>query len=291
LGVLLYYPVGELKDTIFCKINAVYQSITNLVKKTYTARHVQHESSLDEFRKLGIFSLHEIKYAPECATSISRDLLVKLLEHLYIITPAPPALSPTGIDEPFLMPCMLRCSKKRVEIPEGNPVPLMLHFKCGFTPVGVFPAMIAKLVNESGWTILKEEDRIFKNRVRFRVGRDTIYLMSRLRFFEIAILHESGRSEAEVCYSVRKVFEHTLKDVTVNMNYDFLGGHEYAFWCTSRKCVNRLEKHLAIVKEATSTSVFMECSEGTGDLNPHQRVWFPEEGRCKFTLSIAASEL
>ena len=38
---------------------------------------------------------------------IPRNLLVQLLEHLNIITSAPPALSPTGIKNPYLMPCLL----------------------------------------------------------------------------------------------------------------------------------------------------------------------------------------
>jgi hypothetical protein len=282
LGVLLYYPVGKLKDTVFCKIHAVYSGITNLIKKTYTARHVQHESSLDEFEKLGIFSLQEIQNVPDSSNSISRDLLIRLLEHLYIITPAPPALSPTGIESPYFMPCKLKCSRERVEIPSsGNSEPLKLRFKCGFTPVGVFPAMITKLVNESGWTILPEQDRIFKNRVRFRVGRDIIFMMSHLKYFEMAIVQKPCSSATKVCYNVREVIEDTLKKVTVSMNYNFLGGHDCAFWCS--ECVSG-ERHLAVVKEATLPSAFVECCRDkavTGDLNPRHKVWFSKEGECK----------
>ena len=272
LGVLLYYPVGGLKATVFCKIQAIYKSITDLTKKTYTARFVQHESSLSEFKNLGIFSLEEIEIAPD--SLIPRNLLIQLLEHLNIITSAPPALSPTGIKNPYLMPCLLRCSRQGIDVPCGeNSEPLKLRFKCGFTPVGVFPAMITKLVRNSNWEILPEQGRIFKNRVRFGVRRNIIYLISHLRYFEI-VISEQCNLATELFGNIREVFEDTLKEVTSNMNYNFLQGHEYAFWCT--KCVDCV-KHLAVVKDVTSPSAFLKCcrdKSATDDLSPRQKVWF-----------------
>jgi hypothetical protein len=140
--------------------------------------------------------------------------------------------------------------------------------------------MIAKLVNEPEWTILPEHDRIFKNRVRFRVGCDIIYMMSHLRYLEVAILPELSGKAADVCYSVRQVFENTLKEVTIDMNYNFLGGHEYAFWCNDGRCVDK-KRHLTVVKDP---SAFIECCQDKavmGRLNPHQKVWFSKEFECK----------
>lgn len=74
LGLLLY-PVGDLKDVVFCQIQAIYKSITNLIKKTYTDDHVRHPLSLDEFKNLGVLSLKEIgNETPE--SPVPRDLLV-----------------------------------------------------------------------------------------------------------------------------------------------------------------------------------------------------------------------
>ena len=282
LGVLLYYPVGELKGTVFCKIQAIYKSITDLTKKTYTARFVQHETSLSELKNFGVFSLEEIEVAPD--SLIPRTLLVQLLEHLNIITSAPPALSPTGIKNLYLMPCLLRCSRQGIDVPhEENSEPLKLCFKCGFTPVGVFPAMITKLVRDSKWVILPEQEskKIFRNRVRFRVGRNIVILNSQLHYFEIVMSEKRNRG-TELFQSIREVFEDTLKKVTINMNYNVLRGHEYAFWCT--KCVDCDKPHLAVVKEATSPSAFLECCRDkavTDDLNPSQKVWFSKSSKGK----------
>ena len=274
LGVLLYYPVGELKSTVFCKIQAIYKSITDLTKKAYTARFVQHESSLTEFKNLGVFSLEEIEIAPD--SLIPRNLLVQLLEHLNILTSAPPALSPTGIKNLYLMPCLLLCSRQKVP-PGENSEPLKLRFKCGFTPVGIFPAMITKLVRDSKWVMLPEQDRIFKNRVRFSLGRNIIYLMSHLRYFEVVLFPKQCSLATELFCNIREVFEDTLKEVTDNMNYNFLRGHEFAFWCTAAECTRIEKKHLAVVRKATSASAYLECCRDkavTDDLNPSQKAWF-----------------
>ena len=290
LGDILYYPVGELHCVVFCKIQDIYKSVTKLIKKTYTAENAQHEAiaTSNVFRNLGIFSLKEIEKTPEEKNSLSRDLLVRLLKHLNIITCAPSTLIPLlpfQIEDPYLMPCMLRNCRKNVVLPlEGNPEPLLLHFNCGFTPMGIFTALINRVfsqVHELQWKILTEvvgeENKIFKNRVKFRVGRDVVYLMSHLCYLEITILQQppSPMLPVKLCRTVRKVFEDALQEVTLIMKYDFLDGHDYAFWCT--EC-HEEKKHLAIVKEATSTtSAFMECRRDkgvTGDLNPRQAVWF-----------------
>lgn len=279
LGVLLYYPVDGLSNTVFCKVQAVYKSVTNLIKKTYIAQHVQHEPALDDFTKLGIFSLEEIENAPESSTSIPRHLLVQLLEHLNIITRSPSTLSPIGIENPYLMPCKLRCTREPISIPsEGSPEPLMLYFKCGFTPVGVFPAMITKLFSQAeklDWKIVKEGpnfSRIYKNRVCFRVGKDIVYLISHLRYLEIVIqCSQHPFSEELLCHHVREVIEGALQKVTEKMSYDFLKGYNHAFWCT--KCCG--DKHPAILEKFTSP--YVECLHNpmeTENLNQRQRVWF-----------------
>lgn len=211
-----------------------------------------------------------------------RTLLVQLLEHLNIITSAPATL--TKLKDPYFMPCMLRRSRELIDPGRENPEPLKLHFTCGFTPMGVFPALVTKLfsqIKELKWTILTEDNKIFKNRVKFRVERDIVYLMSHLHYFEIAILQKSCNpvQTASLCHNVRKVFEDALEEVTDTMNYNFLGGHEYAFWCN--ECAGA-EKHLAVFSEVTSD--FMVCrrdEEVTGNFNARQTVWFERASESK----------
>ena len=163
LGDILYYPKSALEGIVFCKIQNVYNSITKLIKKSYT--EYASDVAVTVFRNLGIFSLKEIEKAPK-EHSISRELLVELLEHLKIITPAPSALLTKYLDmeDPYFMPCMLRNYKgNSPPCSEGGPEPLLLYFKCGFTPVGTFPALINEIVSQAGelkWDIISEDGKI-----------------------------------------------------------------------------------------------------------------------------------
>ena len=98
--------------------------------------------------------------------------------------------------------------------------------------------------------------------------------MSHLRYFEVVIFTKQCSLATELFCNIREKFEDTLKEVTENMNY----GHEFAFWCTAAECVD-CEKHLAVVRKATSASAYLECCRDkavTDDLNPSQKVWFQQ---------------
>ena len=282
LGDILYYPEDALRDIVFCKIQAIYNSITKLIKKTYTVEFVQRDAAVPLFRNLGIFSLNEIERAPEEENSLSRDKLVELLKHLKIITPAPSALLPKNFDmkDPYLMPCMLRNYKgNSLPCSEEDPKPLLLCFQCGFMPMGIFPALINEMVSK--WDIHPEGREIFKNRVRFLVGVDVVYLISHLRCLEIAFFPDSSLNLSKSCQRVRKDVERGLQKVTQRMNYKISGCHDYAFWCI--KCCN-CENHLAVYKEATSKGdARMVCRVNgvPAHLTDHHKVWFQGEPSCK----------
>ena len=281
LGDILYYPEGPLHDIVFCKIQNIYNSITKLIKNSYT-KFAEHDAAVIVFRNLGIFSLKEIEAVPEGKNSIPRDTLVKLLRHLKIITPAPSALLPENFDmeEPYLMPCMLRNYKNNSPgnsppCSEEGQEPLLLHFKCGFTPVGIFPALINEIVSQAGelkWNIISEDGKIFKNRVRFRVGVFIVCLMSHLRCLEITV---SQKLSGHLCQCVRRDVEKGLREVTQRMNYNYLGCHEYAFWC--RECHNCL----ALYKEGTpNLEAYMVCNRLATHLTSRHTVWLPGEPSC-----------
>ena len=139
LGVILYYPkASSLENTVFCKIQAVFDSVALLIKKTYTPEIVDIPSA-DKFKKFGEFSLENVpKSIPD--SPIPRTMLVKILEHLNIITVIPTAScqqSQHAVTEnlTYFMPCILRSATERnmcVPPPkEGDPSHLVLRYDCG----------------------------------------------------------------------------------------------------------------------------------------------------------------
>ena len=286
VGSLLYYPeVEELKDTVICKVEAMYDSVTNFIAKIYKCK-TKNWQAYQKFRKEGQLSLKQVEEATSGAP-IPQHKLFKLMQHLNMITIASPSLSDSSTKDPtYFMPCILNSARSTaLSIPvaiDGKPPPLMLRYKCGYTPVGVFPAMITNLVSrhlELGWNMIKPSTGLLKNKVEFRVGNDRskVFLISHFHCFEIAI----SRSSSEECHSqtteslcscVRKVITDTLEVVTSRMNYHFSMEYQYGFECPTHPG----KKHLCVLH--TNASTCMECIQ-VPELSPiplkhHHKMWF-----------------
>ena len=82
------------------------------------------------------------------------EKLIALLKFVHIIAPIsrdqPTHSSAEEQDVVYLMPCVLcTANKHQLDAKQGRPLHvalLMIRYKCGFVPLGVFPALIAILV-------------------------------------------------------------------------------------------------------------------------------------------------
>ena len=286
VGSLLYYPeVEELKDTVICKVEAMYDSVTNFIAKIYKCK-TKNWQAYQKFRKEGQLSLKQVEEATSGAP-IPQHKLFKLMQHLNMITMASPSLSDSSTKDPtYFMPCILNSARSTaLSVPvaiDGKPPPLMLRYKCGYTPVGVFPAMITNLVSrhlELGWNMIKPSTGLLKNKVEFRVGHDRskVFLISHFHCFEIAISRSSSveshsQTTESLCSCVRKVITDTLEVVTSRMNYNFSMEYQYGFECPTHPG----KKHLCVLH--TNASTCMECIQ-VPELSPiplkhHHRMWF-----------------
>ena len=278
VGVLLYYPdVPELKDTVICEMQALFDSVTHLIKKTYTFKKVGRHLS-EKFRKEGEFSLNDIEEATQSSSSlIPLEKLVKLLEHLNVLT----ALAD---EQTYFMPCVLRSQRASNlglhTLQEWDPPSLMLRYDCGYMPVGIFPSVITNIVSQGEWEIIKTD--LYKNKVQFRVGedRDIIFLICRPQYFEIAISQIQPReTTSSLCNHVREVIESTLHTVTSRMHYDFSMEYKFGFECPSHPG----KEHICVMPGKTSN--VMECIRDKERfvLKPQHKSWF----QLKFSKSRA----
>ena len=288
-GVLMYFPQLEvLKDMVICDTQVVYDSATNLIVNTFKFGQVSRAAS-ERFRKTGQFSLKDIRGATE---NVSGDFipihkLVKLLEHLNIIAPIVepnPQHSSLKPEIAYFMPCVLQ-NATHAELDkwwsanstqQPYPAPLFIRYKCGYVPIGVFPAMIASLADQRSAHMIYEG--IKKNHVQFRFGSDfdMVTLISHPRYYAIHITRMSDPRTPvhEICSQVRDLIESTLMTVTAHMNYSFTIEYQMSFECTSHPG----REHLCVVENEDSTTRFMLCLENTDNRQPvemqHQHlVW------------------
>ena len=251
-GVLMYFPkLEELKDTVICDTQVVYDSATNLIVDTFRFGSGVSMAASEKFRETGQFSLSDICKA---TASVSGDYipllkLVKLLEHLNIIAlitlPKPSssqASSTQSCEVSYFMPCVLQ-NGTREELDkwwESNssplsPAPLFIRYDCGFSLIGIFPAMIANLAGKKYLKLIV--DGIKKNRVQFQMlggDYDTVTFISQPKYYAVHITREFTETPThKVCSAVRGMVESTLKTVTSHMNYSFCAEYQLSFECPS----------------------------------------------------------
>ena len=235
VGILMHFPeVNEIKDTVICDPQVVFDSVTDLILNSF---NLKQESRSENFKKTGKFSFKDIQRIARNSKSdhLSLPKLVKLLEHLNIIAPIRPechSSSPQS-DEVYFMPAVLKhATEEELHVKQSStdPVPLMIHFKCGFVPVGIFCAMIASLVAQKdtfGWILQGPRDghNLFKNKVTFRInGTYNITLISKPQRYEIhvACISDTDRALEEICRHVLETICDILEQVISKLKYEQL---------------------------------------------------------------------
>ena len=301
-GVLMYFPnLAELKDTVICDTQVVYDSATNLIVDTFRFVKVGKAAS-ERFRKTGQFSLEDIGKA---TASVSGDYiplvkLVKLLEHLNIIAPITPTESTSSRSSStqspkvvYFMPCVLQ-NAVREELDKWwettssplSPAPLFIRYECGFSLIGIFPAMIANLVGNEALQLIV--DGIKKNRVQFQMSGgdyDRITLISHPKYYAVHITRKPGAEipTHEVCCAVRGIVESSLRTVTSHMNYSFCAEYQLSFECPSHPG----RGHLCTVRNDETSPRFMVCQSNSDnpcplEMQSQHLAWFGKVSNDRF---------
>ena len=292
-GVLMYFPnLPELKDTVICDNQIVYDSATNLIVNTFKFGLVGKAAS-ERFRKTGRFSLDDIR---EATASISGDYiplmkLIKLLQYINILASFKQStLMPTTSNISkviYFMPCVLENATHEemtkwwdTALSQQFPAPLFLQYKCGFVPIGVFPAIIANLA--ANVSVKIKWNGIKKNRVQFSIGcdYDAITLIFHPKYYAVHITRQPRHKTPthEVCATVRGLIMSTLKDVVSQMNYNFSADYsQLSFECPNHPG----REHLCVVDGEYTSPHIMCCLEIADDPNPvdmqsQHLIWFEE---------------
>ena len=292
-GVMMYFPnVPGLEDLVIIDIQVVYDSVTNLILRAMSFDKVGLATA-EKFRRTGQFVLRDLI---EATSSASGDLipplkLVALLEFLHIIgriliSQSSDRSYDRDIEMVYIMPCVLCNAKMNVLDAVYNDTsrphsiaPLMVRYKCGFVPIGVFPAMVASLIGNTSFR--QVEKGMMKNLVQFHYGplHTLVTFISHPKFYGI-IISQLPVVECEphkVCVEIRKEVESTFEKVSSCMNYGYFMDYQFAFECPSH--LGR--EHLCVVDGQESAPSLMLCLQDLTKKSPEKmsschKVWFGE---------------
>ena len=292
-GVMMYFPnVPLLEDLVILDSQVVYDSVTFLILRAMSFDNAGKAFS-KKFRETGQFVLKDLVAAMERVSGgdlIPPKKLIALVKFLHIIAPIsgdqPTNSSAEEQDIVYLMPCVLRTASKHqldtIFNDPGRPLhvaPLMIRYKCGFVPLGIFPALVANLIPNKSFRLVPRG--IMKNKVQFRHQpmKTLVSFLCYPRFYAI-VISKLSVSECDVrkeCAAIRQQVVAGLKQVGSHMNYGNFVDYQFAFECPSHPG----KEHLCVVDEQSEVTKLMECLEYHDDRQPEKMgsahtVWWCE---------------
>ncbi len=293
VGALLYYPDIEDKESYFknrviCSPNVVFNSISLLFVESLLSLHSCDRSSqftaaeIKNWQEFGHFSIATIKLC--CSKSnetkvkegelIPVDKLVKLLEHVSLLAP----IVGKGPQPVYFMPAILECASKEElsnapAIDSNTPSPIKITFKSGYVPIGVFCAMISKLVSEGQKEILGmewnlRESRVMRNLVSFEVdsAKHHITLVAHADCYEIRLTRREDCDMHDLCSYVLTTVLYVMSGISKKIEPII------AFDC---QCPKHQQVEDVCLCKLEGRNPLFRCEHGRVDsLPPHQECWF-----------------
>ena len=301
VGSLMYYPnIPSMKDIVICDPQIIFDSISELIIDTFKiSNRTIPTTAVDDFCNKGQFSLMHIKDRTEQQRGDGLTLLqlIDLLKHHNIIAELEIVKnSDCASQEPkFIIPAVLKCD------PEENLKPqqldtrtLIITFKCGFVPFGIFCAEIAYLISHQGSMIPKWrccDNDVRKNKVKFNIrGGYSTTLISRPQYLEIQVSKQHQYSccklpISKMCFNVLHTIMETLETVISRMKYKPYARiktqllpcerpFDIAFSCCLEKSHN--DHLMKVIKDGDEW--YAECSTTDMEvtLSEGQLAWFEE---------------
>ena len=294
VGALIYYPNladGSdtwFKDNVICSPQVIFDSISQLIITPLRTLHSGEESYFDDDRtewiEKGLFSIDSISIY--CSDTVSNDVdnfklisidnLVKLLEHINLLSPI--ALEADHeFKTMYFMPAVLECAPSKMlmsrsEPDADNPEPLFITFECGHVPTGVFCGIITRIVSRKnlglGWK-LKQKD-VKQNFVSFLIHNvNVVTLLSHAKCYEIRVSRkQSSISLHDLCAHVVSVFLFVIKELYEDIT------PLVAFQCPCPKHESLdINKHLQLCILKRDVWLQYLCEDKEVNLRNSQKVW------------------
>ena len=290
-GVMMYFPnVPGLEDLVIIDIQVVYDSVTNIILRAMSFDSVGQVTA-EKFRRTGQFILKDLIESKAIVTDdlIPPRKLVALLVFLHIISQIFSSdASSTEEEAVYIMPCVLEStSSEELDLYHKEAckaclaAPLMVRYTCGFTPIGIFPAMIACLVSNKLFFFIKEG--VKKNMVQFRFGSkgSLVSFISRPRYFEVIIscMLPFRSFFHKECMALRVEVENTLEEASSRMNYSCYKDYQFSFQCPSHVGGD----HLCVINREDTLPEVMWCILNRDNPQPvlmqsQHQVWYGQVG-------------
>ena len=293
VGLIRHFQgLEDLQQIVIQDPQLLFDKITDLVVETFTFDKTNRVVQ-ENFKKKGIFSFSTFEMISGGSDHLlTPSRLVKLLEHLHIIAP----LEEEEGERRYFMPCILAHAEP-AETALGISVErsteqhlnnsLLIGFKCGYCPKGVFAALVVYLLANTKGQWRLQRNRIFKDQISFSVGPfDVVSIKVWPKFLEITCTPASSEWNynrqfplATTCGKVRRCIETGICEVTSALHYTSDAAHFLAFYCTGdHQGSDPREPHPAEINFYSDIPCSLQCELEARQfkLPPGYETWFDE---------------
>ena len=270
-GTVRYYgSIKELKNIVIIQPSVIFEAVTEIIANTFTSENFANPQIRD-FKMLGLFkrgTLQSYFKLHQDKLQISCDAFLALLYHLNILGPV------HDPDYDYFLPCAL------VHAPdppsEINLDPLLVVFKGGFVPKGVFSALLAYLLREMKWRIqhCNRSPLLYRNQASFYAESDdencTVTLKAKAECFEV---HVEGNKACGAMDSQRQILKKAIFNVCKNLRYDqSFCEQSFGFYCNLPECAD-VVNHIAVV-DCQTRKIECPCTKKRCSINKERELWF-----------------
>ena len=290
LGTILFYDtVNCTKDPksqqcingiVVCDPNILYECITNIIIVSFAGTgpdtgHAKHVRETGEISKQVIDDVLQRRTLNQ--SKFKSHYVICLLKWFKLLH----EITKDG-ETVYFMPCLLKppepdhdpIYKSYKELDTQMSIPsLLIHFKGGYVPVGVFSALVVTLAGIRTWKLDKER---FRNSVQFWTGSFAIKLVVYFPFIEIRVPGPVEISENlhEHCLEFKCKIESSLKTLPEEIGRS---SFRLGYFCPGSKDED-IKLH-ACLRENNNT---MRCSRSPKcraqgyDIPNGNKIWFDD---------------
>ena len=282
MTIFLYFP-KILSNVVFLHPQILFDILSVLISISFAETFdilKGHKIFIDqeyfvELKREGSFSkkLLTPPLFDKFSSDFSADNFLILMTKLFIMAPLPeegkyflPTVLPTtsSIDYKSIPSSF----KKHTE-------PLILSWGMKPFPRGIFPALVANLLNCKNQMTFKLKDLLpttprYRNIITLEFNHGDVLLIDGISWLAICYTDSKKR-----CYSLRNTVRAGIIEVIGNFQYTVtVYSLEDYFYCTIPDCLNKSSEHFCRLNDDKLTLTCQDSSETTDTDRSHQLPWF-----------------
>ena len=294
-GILHYYqePV-ELRQIVIRNPQHLFNRVNHLVEKTFIFENTPSGKCIDDFKK-GIFKREDYDTLTEDSSSskLTSDMLLKLLEHLKVVVSL-------GDSEKYFMPCAIAHLDKAQSATidqsccsHATIPPLLITFKSGYCPKGLFGALVACIANKqvAKCTLNLDEAKIYRDQICFTMGQYNLLLRVNPTYIYIKIIPDKLdiplSTLSTQCNSVCRLILENISIACEKLHYSDDANARLSFECN--QCGEPEKFHPAVLREDQDNCFWCFRAKKVVDVKKECYIWLPQVSR-KLNLPITINK-